>query len=125
MTFAIAPFLSGLVLLLLVAASVELAEVSARLRAVPLRYRDRIQSAPPRGGAVDRLGGVALAVVVMWYFALPWVAQAEFSFWALVLFLAMFTVTVGLLTRVRLATLRYPLATLAPLVVISGAAALT
>lgn len=123
---AIAPLLSGIVLALLVALSIELAELSSRLRTVPLRYRDRVAPAtPPRAHAVDRLGGLALTVAVLWFFALPWVAQAEFSFWALVLLLAMFTATLGLMPRARFATVRYPLATLAPLVVISGAAAMT
>lgn len=122
---AIAPLLSGIGLALLVAASIELAELSSRLRTVPLRYRDRVQSSAPRAGVVDRLGGLALTVVVLWFFALPWVAQAEFSFWALVLLLAMFTTALALMPRARFATVRYPLATLAPLVVISGAAAMT
>lgn len=122
---AIAPLLSGIVLALLVAASIELAELSARLRTVPLRYRDRVETKPPRAHAFDRLGGLALTVVVLWFFALPWVAQAEFSFWALVLLLVMFTSALALMPRSRFATVRYPLATLAPLVVISGAAAMT
>lgn len=123
---AIAPLLSGIVLALLVALSIELAEVSSRLRTVPLRYRDRMpSSAAPRAHVVDRLGGLSLTVVVLWFFALPWVAQAEFSFWALVLLLVMFTATLALMPRSRFATVRYPLATLAPLAVISGAAAMT
>ena len=116
--------LSGLVLVVLVALSVELAEVSSRLRTVPLRYGDRLSQAP-QSGAVDRLGGVALAVVVIWFFALPWVSQAQNSTAALALFLAMFVVGLALLSRLKLALVRYPLATFGPLLVVAGATAMT
>lgn len=110
--------------MVLVALSVEIAEVSSRLRTVPMRYRDRIQAAP-QASVVDRLGGVALAVVVIWFFALPWVAQANHPAAALTLFLTMFVVGIALLGRLRLALVRYPLATFGPLLVVAGATAMT
>lgn len=117
--------LAGLVLLLLVAVAVELAELSARLRVAELRYRDRITEAPKRSAVLDRLSGVALAAVVIWFFALPWVASSGHPASALALFLAMFTVGVVFLGQLRLASVRYPLATFAPLAVVAGAAAMT
>lgn len=118
--------LSGLLLVLLVGVAIELAEVSARLRTVPLRYRDRVApERPATGRAVDRLGGVALAVAMIWFFALPWVSKAENPAWALALFLAMFVAGVGVLSRLRLAAVRYPLATVGPLAVVAGATAMT
>ncbi len=120
----ITALLSGLALALLVALAVELAEVSSRLRTVQLRYRDRLAE-PSRSGVYDRLGGVALAVVVIWFFALPWVSQAQNPAAALALFLAMFVVGLALLSRLRVASVRYPLATFGPLTVVAAATALT
>ncbi len=118
--------LAGLLLVLLVALSVELAELSARLRTLPLRYRDRVEvSEPSAGSTLDRLGGLALAAIVIWFFALQWVSQAQNPAWALALFFGMFVLSVGLLGRLRLAAVRYPLATLAPLAVVAGATAMT
>jgi len=116
--------LSGLVLALLVVLAVEVVEVSSRLRTVPLRQGDQVAEAP-RSGAADRIGGVALAVAMIWFFALPWVSQAENPVGALSLFLAMFVVGLAVLSRLRVASVRYPLATFAPLIVVAGATALT
>lgn len=116
--------LAGIFLVLLVALAVEFAEVSSRLKAAPMRYRDRVKPADGPG-AMDRFGGVALAAAMIWFFALPWVAKANLPVGALVLFLAMFIVGVALLSRLRLATVRYPLATFGPLMVVAGATAMT
>lgn len=116
--------IAALLLTLMVAVAIEVAEVGSRLLSTPLRYGDRLQKAEHQSKA-DRAGGIVLAAAAIWFFALPWVARAGEPAVALVLFLAMCTVGVMLLHRVHHASVRYPAATAAPLLAVAVAAAIT